>query len=117
MKISRNPVIAYQQGYNEGYNQSCLDGFVASNKLLLLAMYNVIDDYISVTDDDGEIDDESTLKLQGEFAQSVEDEMQRLFSDEFNEEVDNLIVQNTDNIKIALNSVKKIRKIWGMKEV
>ena len=62
MKISRNPVIAYQQGYNEGYNQSCLDGFVASNKLLLLAMYNVIDDYISSYEEVPVIQENSTVK-------------------------------------------------------
>lgn len=106
-QISRNPMVAYQQGIKMGRAQSNVaDGFLASNRLLLLSIYNVIDNFICVKDDSGDIDDEQTTQLQGAFVSAIENEMARLFEDEFK--------QDLDMIEVALGKVWEIRKKWHM---
>ena len=94
MKISKNPAQAYFTGLKAGQKQSNLDGFEASNRLFLLALNNVIDDYIA---------DETE---QAKFAKGVETEMQRLFKEEFESDI--------DKIELAFYKVIEIRKKWGM---
>lgn len=85
---------AYLTGYNNGLKESNIRGFEASNFLMLLAYYNVIDDHIK------------TFKTQANLAKAIEEEIIRLFRDEFTNDI--------DNIALAISKLNEIRKKYGM---
>ena len=70
--------IAYMMGYEAGIKESGNNGFVASNMLTLLAYYNVIDDFVK------------TEKTQAGLARAMEEELVRLFREEFADDYDNI---------------------------
>lgn len=70
--------VAYMMGYEVGIKESGNNGFVASNMLTLLAYYNVIDDFVK------------TEKTQAGLARAMEEELVRLFREEFADDFDNI---------------------------
>lgn len=91
-KISNNPAVAYQQGIQE----NTLRGFIGSNNLFLIAYNNVIDDYVK------------THKTQCGLINAIEAEMNRLYSDEFTEDL--------DRVAVALHRVNEVRRKFKMEE-
>lgn len=92
LNISSNPAIAYQQGLNE----NTMRGFIGSNNLFLIAYHNVIDDYVK------------THKTQCALINAIEAEMNRLYSDEFTEDL--------DKIAVALRRVNEVRRKFKMED-
>ena len=86
--------VAYVMGYEDGIKESGRNGFVASNMLTLLAYYNVIDDFIK------------TEKTQAGLARAMEEELGRLFIEEF--------ANDYDNIAIAISKLNEIRAKYKM---
>ena len=86
--------VAYMMGYEAGIKESGNNGFVASNMLTLLAYYNVIDDFVKVE------------KKQAGLARAMEEELGRLFIEEFAEDY--------DNIAVAISKLNEIRAKYKM---
>lgn len=86
--------VAYMMGYEAGLKESGMQGFYAANCMFILAYYNVIDDHIK------------TERTQANLAQAIEDELTRLFKDEFTEDI--------DNIALAISKVNQIRAKYRM---
>ena len=85
---------AYLTGYNNGLKESNIAGFEASNFIMLLAFYNVIDDWVK------------TFRTQAGLAKAIEAEMVRLFREDFSNDI--------DNIARAISKLNEIRKKYGM---
>ena len=92
VKISSNPAVAYEQGLQE----SALRGFVGSNHMFLIAYHNVIEDYVK------------THKTQCDLIKAIENEMNRLYIEEFAEDI--------DKITVALHRVNEIRRRFKMED-
>lgn len=91
-KISSNPSVAYNQGVQE----NILRGFVGSNNLFLIAYHNVIDDYVK------------THKTQCGLIKAIEAEMNRLYQEDFSEDI--------DRISVALHRVNEVRAKFKMED-
>lgn len=91
--LPRNPVQAYLKGRRETNE----DGFLASNLLFLLSYYNVIDNHVK------------TKKTQIALINAIEKEMDRLFEEEFERDI--------DKVGIAVSNIPKIRKYFNMEDL
>ena len=89
----KNTAQAFLGGYNKGLRESNIQGFMASNIMMVLAYYNVIDDHVK------------TDKTQKNLIVALEAELNRLFNEEF---------QDIDHIAVAIERVNFVRKHYGM---
>lgn len=89
----KNAYASQLQARDAAHTKGVNDGFTTATALVLLAIYNRIDEYI------GE-------DKQGQFARDIEAEMNRLFKDEFN--------WNADISDLVIGHIEEIRKKWGM---
>ena len=92
MKISRNPMLAFQQGKKDGYSDGVGEGFIAFSYVALLGAYNVWE---------GEQDDLAR------FFRAWEKECVRIYRDECHE--------NPEELKDALmGHTKELRVRMGL---
>lgn len=96
-KISRNPQIAFNQGFKEGkaagYIEGGTEAITIARNFTVLALYNIIHEYVK------------SGKKQNEMLLAFCNEQERLYGDEF--------YGNDDNVLLAMEGVKKIYKEIG----
>ena len=98
MKISRNPAQAYLQGKEDGRKDGVNSGFIAFSYLCLLAMNNV----------NTEVKWLSNKRFK-EFFILTEKELNRLFTEDFRNDV--------DNVTVAMHYVNNLREKLGLEKI
>lgn len=97
VKVSRNPRIAFNQGFAEGQKVGYLEGggeaIDIARNFTVLALYNIVHEHIP------------SEKKQKALLLAFCEEQQRLYGEEF--------YGNDDNVLLAVEGVKKIYKEIG----
>lgn len=92
-KISRNPQIAFNQGRELGRMEGGTEAIDIARNFTVLALYNIVHNHIK------------SEKKQKELLLAFCEEQNRLYGEEF--------YNNTDNVLLAVEGVKKIYKEIG----